>query len=283
MLVLAGEHDDVARDHCWREGEAMTVRNYLQVWSAACLAYVCYGWWTYTGLYRLLAEWQLSMFDEYELKATFVGALAVLVLPAVILAKRLGLREPAPSSASPERIMLIAFVAMAAGAGWYVYSTLTEQVTIEAFRAFDLSKSNAPPSDRVVMTGIAHPEYQVDFGSPRRPDHYVPVTAADWTRGDPLIYFVRIRAGDDPLSEGGGQTPFPLTRGGTLVTGGLPGPVVELYRRDGVALAPAPVLLDPFPGEPFFWAALLCGGTGFSGLLYLAFVELRRRWRQPQG
>jgi len=35
--------------------------------------YVCYAWYTYSGLYQLLAEWQLDTFGAYDLKVTFVA------------------------------------------------------------------------------------------------------------------------------------------------------------------------------------------------------------------
>jgi len=178
----------------------------------------------------------------------------------------------------------VVLLALGAGLGWYVYSEATAEA---AFEAFDLSKSTAPPSDHVVMTGIAHPEYQVDFGKTHRPDHYVPITAADWRRGDPLVYFLKTQAVDYTPREGGRsyefsrQTPpFPLTWRGVLITGGvggLPGPVAEVYRRNNVALAPAPVLLDPNPAQTFLYAAIACGGGGLYLLLWAAVTEFRRR------
>jgi hypothetical protein len=154
-----------------------------------------------------------------------------------------------------------------------------------AFEAFDLSRSKTPPSRHVVMTGVAHPEFQVDFGDKRRVDHYVPVTARDWRTGDPLVYFVKTPVANYTPPESGEsyykfsrQTPpFPITSRGMLIENGLPGAVAESYRKNGVAIAPAPVLLDPSPGAQYLYNAAICGAGGVLALLYAAIVEFRRR------
>jgi hypothetical protein len=238
------------------------------------------------------------MFDEYGLAATFLLTLLAPMFPVIMLAwlvARLG-GPPSPGISpppaylvnalhnlshlpnafgiSPQRALLIASVvllAVGAGLGWYVYS---EATTDSAFAAFDLSRSTAPPSDRVVMTGIAHPEYQVVFGERRRPDHYVPITTTDWKRGDPLVYFMKTQETHYTPSEGGRSyefsqrtPPFPLTSRGVLITDGLPGPVAEIYRKNNVALAPAPVLLDTDPNRTILILAIICGGGGLYALV----------------
>jgi hypothetical protein len=49
------------------------MKKYL-VWLylAGCFAYVGYEWYSYTGLYRLAAEWQMSRFGSYSLKMTLL-------------------------------------------------------------------------------------------------------------------------------------------------------------------------------------------------------------------
>jgi hypothetical protein len=62
-----------------------------------------------------------------------------------------------------------------------------------------------------------------------------------------------------------------------LIESGLPGPVAELYRKNGVAIASAPVLLDPSPGAQYLYAAAICGAGGVLTLLLAAIMEFRRR------
>jgi hypothetical protein len=118
-----------------------------------CCAYVGYGWHSYTGLYRLAAEWQMSAVGSYSVK------------------------------------LILLLVAVAAGAGCYGYSCANV-----AFEVFDLSNGRGPSSNHVVMTGVAHTEYQVEFqtksgGSPSL-DRYIPIAAADWRR----VYFMKTNA-----------------------------------------------------------------------------------------
>jgi hypothetical protein len=274
----------------------MKIRYYLcLLYIAGCAAYAGYEAYSYTGLYRLAAEWQMETFGSYDERLTFLAPFMATVIPGIVTARLLGweinAREARTELTSPGFLLAagLTLLAVAAGAGWHGYGKITEKI---AFDAFDLSKSAAPPSDHVVMTGIAHPEYQVEFGTKRKgtasADHYyVPVTAANWRRGDPLVYFITTGTIDYTPPEGGksyelsGKTPpFPLTSKGVLVTGGLPGPVAEYYRKSNIALAPAPVLLDSSPwadADPYFITASVTGVGGVYCLLYAAIATFRRR------
>jgi hypothetical protein len=273
------------------------------VWVVGFVPYGCYEWYTYSGVYRLIAEWQLDMLGKYDPRLTALVTLVALMMPALglglldprvwrnIAAVRSGL-PPRPSPfvraiLSPPLFMLtvsVVMFAIAAGAGLYGYS-YSQAAANAAFEAFDLSSSKTPPSRHVVMTGVAHPAYQVDFGDNRTVDHYVPVTATDWRPDDPLVYFVKTPVENYAPPESGEsyykfsrQTPpFPVTSRGMLVESGLPGAVAEFYRKNGVAIAPAPVLLNPSPGKQYLHAAAICSAGGVLTLLLAAFVEFRRR------
>src|SRR5262249_48846916 len=147
----------------------------------------------YSGLYRLAAEWQMDTFGSYEIKLTVVVVTAALILPGALVAKLSGLKlnglEPR-ALAKDARLMLAAGLVLAAaagGLGWYGYAIASEAA---AFEAFDLSNDKAPPSRYVAMTGIAHTEYLVELETERRVDRYIPITAANWRPGDPLVYFI---------------------------------------------------------------------------------------------
>ena len=116
---------------------------------AAVCAYVCYEWYTYTGLYRLAAEWQLEQFGSYRVKLTLIVPLLVLLIPGAVLAKRFGVQDQMRSADSGAgssgmfALLGVVALAVAAGAGWYGYWKSTEKVEIESV---DLSKSDTPRS-----------------------------------------------------------------------------------------------------------------------------------------
>src|SRR5437879_3801555 len=57
---------------------------------AAAAAYIGYSWYTYSGLYRLIVEWQLETFGSFSLKMTLVGMMIVLIVPIAVVARLLG-------------------------------------------------------------------------------------------------------------------------------------------------------------------------------------------------
>jgi hypothetical protein len=276
------------------------MRNYLYwLYIAGCCVYVGYEWYSYTGLYRLAAEWRMSTFGSYSMKLTLLLPLLALLIPAAVVAKLFGfeadVRSATAVKASPRVVLVVGLVlvAVAAGAGWYGYGKATANV---AFAAFDLSNSKVPPSNHVVMTGVAHTEYQVEFqtksGGSTSLDRYVPITATNWRRSDPLVYFMKTNATAYMPPEGGKffefpqrTPPFPMTtQPGVLIESSLPGPVAEVYRKHNVALAPVPVVLDldtSADAKPYFITAGVGGIGGFCCLLTAAMMAIRHR-RSPQ-
>jgi hypothetical protein len=278
----------------------MKTKNYLYwLYIAGSCVYVGYEWYSYTGLYRLAAEWQMSAFGSYSMKLTLLLPLLVLLIPGAVVAKLLGLevnaRRAAAVNASPRVVLVVGLVlvAVAAGAGWYGYGKASANV---AFEAFDLSNAKVPPSKHVVMTGVAHTEFQVEFqkksGGSTSLDRYIPITAANWRRGDPLVYFMKTNA-TVYMPPGGGKffefsqrtPPFPMTtQPGVLIEDNLPGPVAEVYHKRNVALASVPVILDldtSADAKPYFITAGVGGIGGFCCLLTAAIMAIRHR-RLPQ-
>src|SRR5262245_59298086 len=133
-----------------REGGMKSVLKWV-VWLyiIAAGAYALYGWYSYTGLYRLAAEWQLEHYGSYSVKLSLIVPLIVLMLPGAVLAKLFGVqdqvRNAGAGGGSPALFiwLAIAAVAVAAGAGWYGYAKAMETVDVESV---DLSKGNAPRS-----------------------------------------------------------------------------------------------------------------------------------------
>lgn len=266
----------------------------IWLYIAAASAYIFYEWYSYTGLYRLAAEWQLEHYGSYQLKLTLIVPILVLLTPAAVLVSLTGMRDQLRSagrgSGSPAMFALLGALAVmvAGGAGWYGYVKSTETFDVESI---DLSRGDTPRSSHVTITGIARTEYTVEFGtksSGTTLDRYIPLTAATWRPGQPLVYFMKTNTTAYVPPGGGGmmmlspRTPaFQMTtQPGVLVRDGLPGPVGEHYRKNKLALASPPILLDLSYGadvKPFFITAGVSGVLGFVMLFAAGTAALRQR------
>ena len=144
----------------------------------------------------------------------------------------------------------------------------------------------------MVLTGIARTEYLMQYetkssGSPTI-HAYFPLTSSSWRRGEPLVYFLKTNA-TAYMPEGGGRMfafsrttpPFKMTtQKALLVRNGLPGPVGEAYRKNNIAIADPPTVLDVSPGadyETYIIAAIACALGGFFTLFASAMMAVRRR------
>jgi len=164
-----------------------------QAYVLAAGAYLAYGWYSYIGLYRVAAEWQLEHFGSYSGKLTIIVPLLVLLIPGAVLAKLFGvqdqLRSVGSGAGSPGTLALVGVAALAVAAGRYAYSKSTAKVDIESI---DLSKGDTPRSAHVVITGIARTDYILEFerkiAGTTTLDRYIPLTAAAWRRGEPLVF-----------------------------------------------------------------------------------------------
>jgi hypothetical protein len=70
------------------------------------------------------------------------------------------------------------------------------------------------------------------------------------------------------------------TEPGVLVRDGLPGPIGELYRKNNIAVASPPIVLDFNPGAdtmPLFVTAGVSGLFGFFMLVAAGARAVRRR------
>jgi len=267
----------------------------IWLYIAAACAYVCYEWYAYTGLYRMAAEWQLEQFGSYRMKLTLLFPIIVLLTPAAVLVTLTGMQDQMRMAdagpRSPAMFVLLGVVALAvaAGAGWYGYVRSMETVDVESL---DLSKGDTPRSTHVTITGIARTEYTIEFGTKRDSttilDRYIPLTPASWRPGQPLVYFMKTNTTAYVPPGGGGmvmlspRTPaFQMTtQPGVLVRDGLPGPVSESYRKNNIAVASPPIVLDLSPGadlKPFFVTAGVGGLLGFVMLVSAGAAALRQR------
>jgi hypothetical protein len=267
----------------------------IWLYVAAACAYIFYEWHAYAGLYRLAAEWQLEQFGSYGLKLTLLFPLMVLLMPAAVLVSLTGMQDQLRGAdagpRSPAIFVLLGVVALAvaAGAGWYGYVKSMETIDVESL---DLSKGDTPRSTHVAITGIARTEYIIEFGPKRDSttilDRYIPLTPASWRPGQPLVYFIKTNMTAYMPPGGGGmlmlspRTPaFQITtQPGVLVRDGLPGAVGEGYRKNNIAVASPPIVLDLSPGadlQPFFVTAGVSGILGFVMLVSAGAAALRLR------
>jgi hypothetical protein len=274
-------------------------------YAAAVVGYILYGWINYAGLYRWFAEWQLAQFGAYELKLTFVIPMFVLFLPGAIVFERLGLRlgvtrrvwtrdpnAPQRQSGSTLRyaaLLGFALLAVALGAFWLGERKLSEPVTVEAV---NLTANQAPQSAHVRLTAIAHPglitKFETKSYGVTYTYTYVPMTSADWRRGDPLIYFVKTNINAYIPPQGGATVlldrktpPFEMTSKGVLVADDLPGPITELYRKSGVVLGPQVFVLNAIDTRAdlsAYWImASVAGLLGFCTLVMIPAIAVRQR------
>jgi len=264
---------------------------------AAAAAYMGYSWYTYSGLYRLIVEWQLEMFGSFSVKMTMLAMTLTLLVPIAIVGRLLGgpnlMKKPdfAQAQSSPGLTALLGLFLLAAGAGvgWFAYQRSQETIPYEPV---DLTAGQLPSKQHVVLTGIARTEYLMQYetkSSGSSTVHtYFPLTSSTWRRGEPLVYFLKTNA-TAYTPEGGSRMvafsrttlPFKMTTQQALVVrNGLPGPIGEAYRKNNIAIADPPVVLDVSPGadfETYAIAALVCALGGFFTLFASAMMAVRRR------
>jgi hypothetical protein len=176
-----------------------------------------------------------------------------------------------------------------AAAGWLGYQKSQEAI---AYESVDLTAGQLPSTQHVVLTGIARTEYLMQYETKRSGSStgysYFPLTSSSWRQGEPFVYFLKTNA-TAYMPEGGGRTfafsrttpPFKMTtQKALLVRNGLPGPVGEAYRKNNIAMADPPIMLDTSPDadyETYFIAAIACALGGFFTLFASARMAVRRR------
>jgi hypothetical protein len=278
---------------------AYIVRGYIVL---LCL-YAFYQAYSYTGIYKWLAEWQLAEFHSYNLRLTIAGAILLPALPVGLLAEIFGIPyrtgwrpSNAPGARAPSHVSWIAAIGalalvVAAGAFLLGYQKSTQPVVTETV---DLALGKPPQSDHVRMTAIARTDLIVKLEDRSGLRFYVPLTAPDWKRSDPLVYFLQtnvdayVAPGGQILSLEAKTPPFRITQVGALVPDDLPGPVAESYRKHNVTLAATPMVLELAAGADLarYWIVAGVGALlGFVCLLVagLAAIQQRRTRSPPAG
>jgi len=273
------------------------------VYAAAVAAYVVYGWVSYAGLYRWFAEWQMAQFGYYNGRITLLVPLLALLLIGAGIGRVLGISVPfatrpasAPTRARPASglgrglaILGLAAIVVAAGAGALGYQ---KSMRANVSEVVDLSAHQVPQSTHLRLTAVARPglltQFRIKAGGFDQTDTFLPLTAADWKQGDPVVYFLKTNISAYLLPNGGGvimlnrtTAPFAITEEGVLLRDDLPGPIAELYRKDGIALGAPVFVLDAInkaADVTIYWMVAAGGGVaGFFLLVTAAALAQRQR------
>jgi hypothetical protein len=275
---------------------ARVVRVFNALWCLVVIGYVAYGWYAYAGVYRVFAEWQISVFGSYRVLLTALLPVLALILPllpaAIWLQRKTGSGWSVPPDARRTAWALSAIggVALlaAAGAGALGYRTATKEPVVAPF---DLRQATAlPAADRFVVTGLARTDLMLGFETEsrgtKRSYSFVPLTPPDWRRGQPLTYFLKTnQTAYVPTGGGGsfrlatGQPPFLMTTRPTVVESHtLPGPLRETYANNKVKLAGKLYIFDQNVAAALehYWMIAGIAGLGGIACLLSAVVFARR-------
>ena len=271
---------------------AYIVRAYIVL----LCAFALYQIYSYTGIYKWLAEWQLAQFHSYNVRFTLVGTILLPAIPVCLAAEifgipyRSGWRAGAAPGGRPTSYALwmavigVLALVVAVGAFALGYQKSQEAVVTETV---DLALAKQPPqSDHVRMTAIARTDMVVRLKERTGGQKvYVPLTAPNWKRTDTITYF--FQTGIDVYTTPAGQElfldaktpPFRMTQVGVLVPDDLPGPVAESYRKRNLTLASPPMVLETAPGADLarYWVVAGVGGLlGFIFLLVAGLAKIQR-------
>jgi hypothetical protein len=266
---------------------AYIVRGFIVLLCVAAL----YQSYSYAGIYRWLAEWQLAQFHSYNVRLTLVGAILLPALPVCVLAEIFGIPyrtgwRAAPGGRSTGYIMWMAVVgvlALIVGTGAFLlgYQKSQQAIVIETV---DLATQKQPPqSDHVRMSGVARTDLVTRLKNQSGAEKvYVPLTPANWKRSDAITYFLRTEIDVYRTPDGremfldSKTPPFRLTQVGILVPDDLPGPIAEIYRKSNLILGSPPMVLELSPNADLARYWVVAGVSGILGLVFLLVAGLAR-------
>jgi hypothetical protein len=277
------------------------------VYFVLVFGYPMYGWMTYSGLYRWLAEFELAHFGSYYAGYTFMAAFfmllfgGMLVVAAADRALRLARgepariavpRAPAPQVAKPQigtrGLVIVALVGIVVGtvAGLLGYRKSQETY---AFEPLNLADGNQPRSSHVELTATAAPSMQIQYiektTGETRTTVFIPLLPPQWHQGVPIVYFLRPHSayyvgpnGTFPLSEE--SRAFHIQQQGVLMRNDIPGVVTTAYEKRGIKLGTPPIVLDTDTRADLdvYWIiAIMAGLMGLILLLSVSTLRIRAR------
>ena len=260
-------------------------------------AYLLSGWYTYTGAWQWLAEWELRQFGSYRERATLIALIAapLIAVSAPLLIVNIIRPNTVPYfllgrptwglSVSPDRLLAaIAGIALLTGtaAGILGYVNGRTPTTSEVI---DLAHPSSPTSRHIELTGIAQTDailvFRKSVGGSMTSETYIPVTAPDWRPGEPVSFFLKPHT--DVYSNRlyqPGTPPFAIKQTGAIFTDGLPGMVRTEYERRGYFMAQTVYVLDTDAKADLTVYYVIAGVSGLCLLVTLPVwlvVRLKQR------
>jgi hypothetical protein len=198
-------------------------------------------WWTYSGPYRWLAEWQLSTFGHYYRFYTFVllaigiSAGITQVVRAVRQFTGAGEENAMPAwwreleSHPPRFYQMLAggVVLLVLGACSAWSSASSERAGLCRIPLSLLESGEKRTSDWVQITGTLLWEDCWVWEDGALETWYVPIVSADWRPGDPATAFARFTTAE---AEAAGEIE---TVKGMVEQTGMPGPIEAGFEEDG--------------------------------------------------
>ncbi|MDR3376063.1 MAG: hypothetical protein P4L98_20255 [Ancalomicrobiaceae bacterium] len=271
------------------------------IWLLFVPLWMTWGAVTYSGLYRWLCEWQLSVNGEYDAFLTFVIPTLLLVAPTTLV---LRLRHDAKPAVPPphlepaaaERLVIRVLCAIGLSgaivcAGAWLWAL---QYPDRSGPSVDLDLAKLgdaiPPLGRVTLIGVIDTTHVVhktiDAKGVGGRDLFAPMIERGAAHKPARIFveeYVDIAVAQ-PLPTGVGSK-----YEGVLVKGGLPGDTLRQFARLNVGIADPYYLLLTGPDGArgnYYIIAGLGGVVALLGLLPLAVLfvsKVRRRRRLSQG
>ena len=224
--------------------------------SLLILAVCVYWWWTYSGLYRWIAELQLAIFESYFVIITLVFSFLVFIFPLGYLGARgeaAGWLGEDSSDADPNRFNVLAglvtLAVMSLGVGWYTSQRIPHGESVELTLA-DVKRGRPIPG-HVLLQGYGRPDFSIRLGGDASAN-YTALVPPDFVEGDRIAVYVEHQSprDDEAMAEEWHR--------GVLIANGLPGLVREKFKTTNAS-----------PAEPHY---LFCYAEAMDGLEYLPTI-----------
>jgi hypothetical protein len=265
------------------------------LWIAVVIGYLAWGVFTYSGLYRWLAEWQIAQWGGYYQKWTAALPGMLLCLPALFyIGYRGRLRQTAEANSPAAQArtigrtarytMFIGLAGILIGAGAFVYSQTLPDGS-EPAQPFDAASlaGGAVPSTKVRIRGNDDPGASTRIarrGVDDRVTFYAGFRLDGEGKDAPVRLFIeRNTPAPEALTT---LQAFLPEQTGYLVENGVPQEALDDLRARGVRVASPHWLLqtgDLAKREPLYIAAALGGFIGLVCLLvgFAGHLQARRR------
>ncbi len=265
------------------------------LWMVVVIGYMIWGAFTYSGLYRWLAELQLAQWGGYYPKWTAALPAILLTLPAIAwlgcrhrLRKAAEAGNPAAQARTMGRTarwaMLIGVLLLLAGGGAFAISQTLPDGS-EPPEPVDGARlvSGQAPAAKVRIRGTDDPATRVRYlqrGADERLVFYAGFRLDGEDKDAPFRLFIERNApGPEALTT---LQAFLPEQNGYLVENGLPeGALAELRARNIAVASPHWLMKtgDLARREPYYITAAVAGFTGLVclGVGFAGFLQARRR------